>query len=217
MSLCLGVYHHMCQRVYVCMHSCVLSVYRNVHCMVVSASLQTLLLPDIEVSCYGYEGIDAVKSALRAGLAQSTEELPIKINLIAPPQYVMTTTTLDRTEGIAKLNTAIQVIRETIEESEGHFNIKMEVSSVLQALDFRVRVWYQTYIVMYMYMYVNELWVPMAVCYPMSLYQSLALFPGLLLCLCSSFVTIFSFSKRLSQSIEIRRRPGNKANQFVLI
>lgn len=42
---------------------------------------------DIEVACYGYEGIDAVKTALRAGLALSTEELPIKINLIAPPQY----------------------------------------------------------------------------------------------------------------------------------
>lgn len=42
---------------------------------------------DIEVACYGYEGIDAVKTALRAGLAVSTEELPIKINLIAPPLY----------------------------------------------------------------------------------------------------------------------------------
>ena len=42
---------------------------------------------DIEVACYGYEGIDAVKAALRAGLACSTEELPIKINLIAPPLY----------------------------------------------------------------------------------------------------------------------------------
>ena len=81
------------------------------------------------MSCYGYEGIDAVKASLKAGLAQSTEEMPIKINLIAPPQYVMTTTTLDRTEGIAKLNTAIQVIRENIEESEGQFNIKMEVST----------------------------------------------------------------------------------------
>ena len=89
--------------------------------------LSSIRTPDIEVSCYGYEGIDAVKASLKAGQAQSTEEMPIKINLIAPPQYVMTTTTLDRTEGIAKLNTAIQVIRETIEESEGHFNIKMEV------------------------------------------------------------------------------------------
>lgn len=42
---------------------------------------------DIEVACYGYEGIDAVKAALKAGLACSTEDLPIKINLIAPPLY----------------------------------------------------------------------------------------------------------------------------------
>ena len=79
------------------------------------------------MACYGYEGIDAVKSALKVGMLQSTPDMPIKINLIAPPQYVMTTTTLDRTEGVAKLNTAIQVIRENIEESEGNFNIKMEV------------------------------------------------------------------------------------------
>lgn len=41
---------------------------------------------DIEVACYGYEGIDAVKAALKAGL-NSSDEIPIKINLIAPPIY----------------------------------------------------------------------------------------------------------------------------------
>ena len=34
---------------------------------------------DIEVSCYSYEGIDAVKEALRQGLTLSTEDLPIKV------------------------------------------------------------------------------------------------------------------------------------------
>lgn len=34
---------------------------------------------DIEVACYGYEGIDAVKEALRAGLSCSTEAMPIKV------------------------------------------------------------------------------------------------------------------------------------------
>lgn len=42
---------------------------------------------DIECACYGYEGIDAVKKALFAGLEASTDEIPIKINLIAPPLY----------------------------------------------------------------------------------------------------------------------------------
>lgn len=36
---------------------------------------------DIEVACYGYEGIDAVKAALRAGLGCSTEVMPIKVSI----------------------------------------------------------------------------------------------------------------------------------------
>uniref|UniRef100_A0A7R9HD01 Eukaryotic translation initiation factor 2 subunit 1 n=2 Tax=Neoptera TaxID=33340 RepID=A0A7R9HD01_TIMPO len=69
---------------------------------------------DIEVACYGYEGIDAVKEALRAGLACSTEDLPIKINLIAPPLYVMTTSTPEKQDGLKALNNAINKIDETI-------------------------------------------------------------------------------------------------------
>jgi translation initiation factor 2 subunit 1 len=94
---------------------------------------------DVEVSCYAYEGIDAVKSALKSGLQQSTEEMPLEIRLIAPPQYVITTTTLDRTEGIARLNTAIQVIRETIEEKDGLFGIKMEPKVVTDTEDEELR------------------------------------------------------------------------------
>nr|XP_020732917.1 eukaryotic translation initiation factor 2 subunit 1 [Odocoileus virginianus texanus] len=81
---------------------------------------------DIEVACYGYEGIDAVKEALRAGLNCSTETMPIKINLIAPPRYVMTTTTLERREGLSVLNQAMAVIKEKIEEKRGVFNVQME-------------------------------------------------------------------------------------------
>lgn len=36
---------------------------------------------DIEVSCYSYEGIDAVKAALKQGLKQSTDEMPIKVKI----------------------------------------------------------------------------------------------------------------------------------------
>lgn len=81
---------------------------------------------DIEVACYNYDGIDAVKAALRQGLEMSTEEMPVRINLIAPPMYVMTTTTLERAEGLAKLNAAIEKIRDNIEEVGGIFKVKME-------------------------------------------------------------------------------------------
>nr|XP_032816204.1 eukaryotic translation initiation factor 2 subunit 1-like [Petromyzon marinus] len=72
---------------------------------------------DIEVACYGYEGIDAVKEAC------FTEKMPIKINLIAPPRYVMTTTTLERTEGLPLLNQAMATIK--IEKKRGVFKVQM--------------------------------------------------------------------------------------------
>lgn len=80
---------------------------------------------DIECACYGYEGIDAVKAALRKGLELSTEELPIKINLIAPPLYVMTTSTPEKADGLKALETAIEKIKESITELGGVFNIQM--------------------------------------------------------------------------------------------
>ncbi|XP_028138410.1 eukaryotic translation initiation factor 2 subunit 1 [Diabrotica virgifera virgifera] len=80
---------------------------------------------DIECACYGYEGIDAVKTALKAGLALSTEELPIKINLIAPPLYVMTTSTPEKQDGLKVLGDAIEKVKATITELGGVFNIQM--------------------------------------------------------------------------------------------
>lgn len=80
---------------------------------------------DIECACYEYEGIDAVKEALRAGLETSTEELPIKINLIAPPLYVMTTSTPEKADGLKALENAIERIRETITKLGGVFTVNM--------------------------------------------------------------------------------------------
>lgn len=81
---------------------------------------------DIEVACTNYEGVDAVKRALKKGLELSTEAMPIKINLIAPPQYVVTTQTLERTDGLNMLNSALQAIKASIEEAGGMFNIQLQ-------------------------------------------------------------------------------------------
>ncbi|KAK7835853.1 LOW QUALITY PROTEIN: hypothetical protein U0070_003944, partial [Myodes glareolus] len=61
------------------------------------------LRSDTEEACYDYEGIDAVKEVLRAGLNCSTETMPIKINLRAP------------------FDPAMAVIKEKIEEKRGMF------------------------------------------------------------------------------------------------
>ena len=33
------------------------------------------------MACYGYEGVDAVKAALKEGLSASTEEMPVKVKI----------------------------------------------------------------------------------------------------------------------------------------
>lgn len=78
---------------------------------------------DIEVGCWSYEGIDAVKNALRAGIACSDEEIPIKINLIAAPTYVVTTQTMNREKGLDRLNEALKSIEESIKKAGGFLSI----------------------------------------------------------------------------------------------
>ena len=92
---------------------------------------------DIEVACYGYEGIGAVKKALKAGIATSTEEIPIRINLIAPPLYVVTTQTPERQDGLKALEGAIEKVKEVIESLGGVYKVQMAVSLELTCLSIR--------------------------------------------------------------------------------
>merc|ERR1719495_1005850 len=80
---------------------------------------------DFECSCFTYEGIDAVKEALRAGIGAGNPEIPIKINLIAPPVYVMTCSTPERSDGLALLNEGCKAVEEKIKASGGNFAIQM--------------------------------------------------------------------------------------------
>ena len=53
--------------------------------------------------------------AIFKGLEFSTEEMPVKINLIAPPLYVVTTTTLEREEALQRLGDVNAAIKCNIE------------------------------------------------------------------------------------------------------
>ncbi|ETN82016.1 S1 RNA binding domain protein [Necator americanus] len=90
---------------------------------------------DIEVSCFSYDGIDAIKEALIAGKNCSTDSMPIKINLIAAPHFVVTTQTLDRENGLTAVNDALNVVKETIEKYGGKFTIKEEARVVTDVDD----------------------------------------------------------------------------------
>ena len=54
------------------------------------------LRADIELTCYTDAGIEAIRKALRAVEKTSTEQVPIKAKLVAPPLYVLTTNATDK-------------------------------------------------------------------------------------------------------------------------
>lgn len=88
---------------------------------------------DIEVSNFSYSGILAIQAALAAGEALSTNDIPIKIRLVAPPLYVMVSNTTDKEGAIKLLNEAIEVIRERIlQEPAGSIVVRMEPKAVSQ-------------------------------------------------------------------------------------
>jgi len=80
---------------------------------------------DVEVTCFAYEGIDAIKEALHAGEQLTCNPpLDIKIKLVAPPLYVIMTTSHDKEAGINHLQNVCDRIGEAIVAKGGAMNIK---------------------------------------------------------------------------------------------
>jgi translation initiation factor 2 subunit 1 len=90
---------------------------------------------DVEVSCFSYEGIDAIKAALKAAEELSTEALQIKVKLVAAPLYVVTTQALDKNQGIEALHKALEVIEAKITASGGSATVTMEPKAVTATED----------------------------------------------------------------------------------
>ncbi|KAI0970345.1 translation initiation factor 2, alpha subunit [Xylaria arbuscula] len=95
----------------------------------------TKVRADIEVTCFEYEGIDAVKTALRTAEARNTEDNQVKVRLVSPPLYVLTSMCLDKTVGVARLEEAIVDIRNSITSAGGQLVVKMEPKAVTDSDD----------------------------------------------------------------------------------
>lgn len=112
---------------------------------VVLANIQHRLTPravriraDIELTCFAYDGIDSIKTALQTGFAAGSEELPVSIQLVAPPHYVMHVSCLEQDKGIEVLTNAIALIRAKITELHGSIIIKSPPRSVSETDDKRL-------------------------------------------------------------------------------
>ncbi|KAF8961722.1 eukaryotic translation initiation factor 2 subunit alpha [Flammula alnicola] len=80
------------------------------------------LRADIELTCYTPAGIDAIKKALRTGEKQSSEAVPIKAKLVAPPY---------KYAAVERLERAIEAIQASIEIQGGSLTVKMKVSFLI--------------------------------------------------------------------------------------
>jgi translation initiation factor 2 subunit 1 len=82
---------------------------------------------DIECTCFGYDGIEAIRAALTAGEECSTEDVPIKIKLLAPPVYLILTSSIDKTLAVGVLEDCIAKITSVIKQRDGNVVVKMMV------------------------------------------------------------------------------------------
>lgn len=89
----------------------------------------------MEVTCFEYEGIDAIKKSLRTAEARNTADTQVKVRLVSPPLYVLTSTCLDKALGIARLEEAIVDIRTNIESAGGKLDVKMAPKAVTESDD----------------------------------------------------------------------------------
>ncbi|KAI9695691.1 MAG: hypothetical protein M1820_008454 [Bogoriella megaspora] len=92
----------------------------------------TKVRADVEVTCFGYDGIDAVKAALRCAEAKNTKDTQVKVKLVSPPLYVLTSQTLDKNVGIQTLEAAIEAIQVNIKAAGGSCVVKMAPKAVTE-------------------------------------------------------------------------------------
>ena len=92
----------------------------------------TKVRADVEVTCFKYDGIDAVKNALRKAKAKETPENQVSVRLVSPPHYVLTSQCLDKALGVKMLEEAITDIETSIKEAGGGCVVRMAPKAVTE-------------------------------------------------------------------------------------
>jgi translation initiation factor 2 subunit 1 len=79
---------------------------------------------DVEMTCFAYDGVEHIKTAMKAAQACSADGCEVKIKLVAPPLYVLTTQTLDKSAGIDILTKAVEACKASVESNKGSMRVK---------------------------------------------------------------------------------------------
>lgn len=79
---------------------------------------------EIEVKCYSFNGIKAIKDALDAGKKLSKSRFEIKFMIIGSPLYLGLLSCTDKTEGLKLMELALKEVERVIVENGGTFKMK---------------------------------------------------------------------------------------------
>eukprot|EP00759_Apiculatamorpha_spiralis_P008419 PhF_6_TR1543/c0_g1_i1/m.2814/K03237/EIF2S1; translation initiation factor 2 subunit 1 len=82
------------------------------------------IIAEIEVTLYTPEGIDGIKEVLLHAETVGTEDVPIKVHIVAAPQYVVRTATMDKALGLEAVKKAVDVIQKAIVAKGGNCQIR---------------------------------------------------------------------------------------------
>ncbi|KAI9353926.1 eukaryotic translation initiation factor 2 alpha subunit-domain-containing protein [Pilaira anomala] len=90
----------------------------------------------LDLRCTGIDGVNAIKSALKAGESVGSEEVPIKITYLAAPFYVVTVDSLDKKLGFEVIEKSIEAIKTTLDKfSWTKFKVEKEAKLVSDSDD----------------------------------------------------------------------------------
>ena len=83
------------------------------------------LRADLNVTCYKRAGIDAIREVLKLGMAEGQNEpkMDVVMTIVSPPLYCVRTQTENKEEGLKKLKTIIDVMKEAMTERQGNVEI----------------------------------------------------------------------------------------------
>merc|ERR1719245_1027340 len=82
----------------------------------------------IDCKCFERAGIDAIKDAFKLAEKTSTADFPINITVQAPPRYIIVCPTLDKEEGMNRINKAMKIIEAELKRQGGEMQIMQKPS-----------------------------------------------------------------------------------------
>jgi translation initiation factor 2 subunit 1 len=88
---------------------------------------------EFKLTCFKFEGIEAIRYALIEGERVSTNEIPIKFRVQGSPIYECTAETINKSEGLKLMGEALKKVEASIRLREGNFLLQVKPTIIGEA------------------------------------------------------------------------------------